>query len=190
MFSTKTRNSIIALVASAGFAGAAIVPAASQAQWHTIVVGGQVITHGNYTEGGVSPCTRINGQLGSAENLVGDDHDWLELKGLGLAGKENATKDLENNEAAVLRSHRKPSNTAATPPPPDRTAATRRRGEPPSPGALLRSGAARALMLRRRGALGGQEAPAEAASWAERGRQPLGRIVCPTSIRCPSGSRM
>ncbi len=104
MFSTKTRNSIIALVASAGFAGAAIVPAASQAQWHTIVVGGHVITHGNYTEGGVSPCTRINGQLGSAENLVGDDHDWLELKGLSLAGKENATKDLEDNEAAVLRS--------------------------------------------------------------------------------------
>ncbi len=103
MFSTKTRNSIIALVASAGFAGAAIVPAASQAQWHTIVVGGQVITHGNYTEGGVSPCTRISGQLNSAENLVGDDHDWGEVKGIGQAGKENATKDLEANEAAVLR---------------------------------------------------------------------------------------
>ena len=104
MFSTKTRNTIIALVASAGFGGAAVVPAVSQAQWHTIVVGGHVITHGNFTEGGVSPCTRINGQLGSAENLVGDDHDWLELKHLSKAGKENAKKDLENNEAAVLRS--------------------------------------------------------------------------------------
>ena len=77
------------------------MPAASQAQWHTIVVGGQIITHGNFTEGGVSPCTRISGQLGSAQNLVGDDHDWLELKGIGKAG--TATKDLETNEAAVLR---------------------------------------------------------------------------------------
>ncbi len=104
MSTTKIRTSIIALIATAGLAGTAIAPAVSQAQWHTIVVGGQVITHGNFTEGGVSPCTRINGQLGSAQNLVGDDHDWLELKGIGQAGKENATKDLENNEAAVLRS--------------------------------------------------------------------------------------
>ena len=98
---TRIRTSIIALITTAGLAGTAIVPAVSQAQWHTIVVGGHVITHGNFTEGGVSPCTRINGQLGSAQNLVGDDHDWLELKGLSQAGKENATKELENNEAAV-----------------------------------------------------------------------------------------
>jgi hypothetical protein len=104
MFSNKIRTTVVALTASLGLAGAAVVPAASQAQWHTIVVGGQVITHGNYTEGGVSPCTRISGQLNSAENLVGDDHDWLELKGIGKAGIENATKDLEDNEAAVLRS--------------------------------------------------------------------------------------
>ena len=100
---TKIRTSILALVVTAGLTGAAIAPAASQAQWHTIVVGGQVITHSNFTEGGVSPCTRIGGQLGSAKNLVGDDHDWLELKGISKAGQENATKDLESNEAAVLR---------------------------------------------------------------------------------------
>ena len=103
MSTTKIRTSIIALVATAGLAGAAIVPAASQAQWHTIVVGGHVITHGNYTEGGTSPCTRINNQLGAGQNLVGDDHDWLELKGISKAGTENATKDLESNEAAVRR---------------------------------------------------------------------------------------
>ncbi len=103
MSTTKIRTSIVALLAAAGLTGAAIVPAASQAQWHTLNVGGHIITHSNYTEGGVSPCTRINGQKGAAENLVGDDHDWLELKGIGQAGKENATKDLESNEAAALR---------------------------------------------------------------------------------------
>jgi hypothetical protein len=103
MRSNKFRTAVIAVAASLSFAGAAIMPAASQAQWHTIVVGGQTITHGNFTEGGVSPCTRISGQLGSAQNLVGDDHDWLELKGIGKAGTANATKDLETNEAAVLR---------------------------------------------------------------------------------------
>jgi len=100
---TKIRTSIIALVAAAGLAGSAVAPAVSQAQWHTLVVGGQVITHSNYTEGGVSPCTRINGQLGAGKELVGDDHDWLELKGISRAGMENATKELENSEAIVHR---------------------------------------------------------------------------------------
>jgi hypothetical protein len=76
MHTTKIPTTVIALVASVGFAGAAIAPAVSQAQWHTLNVGGHIITHGNFTEGGVSPCTRIGGQLGSAENLVGDDKEW------------------------------------------------------------------------------------------------------------------
>ncbi len=100
MFSTRTRNKMIALVASAGFLGAAVVPAASQAQWHTIVVGGQVITHGNFTEGGVSPCTRISSQLGSATGVLGDDKEW---QALGGAGAWMAGKEVENAEAAVLR---------------------------------------------------------------------------------------
>jgi hypothetical protein len=104
MFSNKIRTTIIALVASVGFAGATVAPAVSQAQWHTIVVGGHIITHGNYTEGGVSPCTRISGQLGAAENTVGDDEDWKGVKGIGKAGLENASKELENAEAIVLRS--------------------------------------------------------------------------------------
>jgi len=103
MNSITIRSSIVALVATVGFAGSAIAPAVSQAQWHTIVVGGQVITHGNFTEGGVSPCTRINGQLGSAQGLVGDDHDWQEIKGIGRAGAENASQALQEAEAAVLR---------------------------------------------------------------------------------------
>ena len=101
MLSTKTRTTIAALVASASLAGVAVAPAVSQAQWHTICYAGQCTTHTNFTEGGVSPCTRISGQLGAGLNLVGDDHDWLELKGLSQAGKENATKELETNEAIV-----------------------------------------------------------------------------------------
>jgi len=59
MISTKTRNTVIALTASLSFAGAAVAPSVSQAQWHTVVVGGHIITHGNFTEGGVSPCEAI-----------------------------------------------------------------------------------------------------------------------------------
>jgi len=99
MHTAKIRTTFIALVASVGFAGAAIAPAVSQAQWHTLNVGGQIITHGNFTEGGVSPCTRISGQLGSEENLLGDDKEWQELKG---AGKWMAGKEVEAAEAAVL----------------------------------------------------------------------------------------
>jgi hypothetical protein len=106
MFSTKTRTTIAALVASASLVGVAAAPAVSQAQWHTLMVGGHLITHSNYTEGGVSPCTRISNQLGSFQNLVGDDHDWLELPGLSQAGKENATKELELNEAGVRQAER------------------------------------------------------------------------------------
>jgi hypothetical protein len=100
MNTTKIRTSIVALLATVGFAGSAIAPAVSQAQWHTIVVGGQIITHGNFTEGGVSPCTRISGQLGSARDQLGDDKDWHELGGAGtwMSGKE-----VENAEAGVLR---------------------------------------------------------------------------------------
>ena len=106
MSTTKIRTSIAALAVAAGLTGAAIAPAVSQAQWHTLNVGGHLITHSNYTEGGVSPCTRIGGQLGAGQNLVGDDHDWLELKGISQAGKENATKDLETNEAIVAGAER------------------------------------------------------------------------------------
>ena len=106
MFSTKARTTIAALVASASLVGVAAVPAVSQAQWHTLVAGGVTITHSNFTEGGVSPCTRISGQLGSARNLVNDDHEWLQLPSLSQAGKENATKELETNEAAVRQAER------------------------------------------------------------------------------------
>jgi len=100
MLSTKIRTTIIALAASASFAAASVAPAVSQAQWHTLVVGGQVITHSNFTEGGVSPCVRINEQLGKAQGAVGDYTEWKERHD---AGEATATKELENAEAEVNR---------------------------------------------------------------------------------------
>jgi len=100
MFTTKTRTTIVAFVAWASVAVAAIAPAASQAQWHNYCVAGHCITHQNYTIGGVSPCTRINEQLGKAEGNVGDDKEWKELHN---AGEGNATKELEAAEGEVNR---------------------------------------------------------------------------------------
>jgi hypothetical protein len=100
MLSTKIRNALIALVAASSLAVAMAVPAASQAQWHTIVVGGHVFTHGNFTEGGVSPCTRIEGQLGSWEQAVGDYHEWV---GRHDRGEATAKEELENAEGEVNR---------------------------------------------------------------------------------------
>jgi hypothetical protein len=66
MLSTKTRTTIIALVASASFAAASLAPAVSQAQWHTICYAGHCTTHQNYTVGGVDPCTGLNSNYGKA----------------------------------------------------------------------------------------------------------------------------
>jgi hypothetical protein len=66
MLGTKTRTTIIALVASASFAAASVAPAVSQAQWHTICYAGHCTTHQNYTVGGVDPCTGINSNYGKA----------------------------------------------------------------------------------------------------------------------------
>ena len=103
MLGTKIRPTVIALVTTAGLAFTLAAPAASQAQWHTIVVGGHVFTHGNFTEGGVSPCDRIEEQLGKWQGAVGDDGDWLNLKGIGKAGKANAEEELANAEGEVNR---------------------------------------------------------------------------------------
>jgi hypothetical protein len=103
MLSTKIRPAIIALVATASLAFTLAAPAASQAQWHTIVVDGHVFTHGNFTEGGVSPCVRINEQLGKWQGAVGDDGDWVNRKGIGPAGKATAEEELANAEGEVNR---------------------------------------------------------------------------------------
>jgi hypothetical protein len=100
MIRTKIRTFLVTAVALSSVAVALAVPAASQAQWHTIVVGGHIFTHGNFTEGGVSPCVRINEQLGKAEQAVGDYSEWVNRKD---AGKATAEEELMNAEGEVNR---------------------------------------------------------------------------------------
>ncbi len=72
MLRTKIRTTVIALVAALGLAGASLVPAAAQAQWHTICTAGHCTTHTNFTIGGVSPCAAIDANYGKAyEGLLG-----------------------------------------------------------------------------------------------------------------------
>lgn len=66
MLGTKIRTTVITLVAALSLAGATLVPAAAQAQWHTICSAGHCITHSNYTIGGVSPCSAIDTNYGKA----------------------------------------------------------------------------------------------------------------------------
>jgi hypothetical protein len=75
MLSNKVRNALVALVAAVSLGSALVAPAASQAQWHTIVVNGHVFTHSNWTEGGQSPCQRISGELGKAKGALGQSPD-------------------------------------------------------------------------------------------------------------------
>jgi hypothetical protein len=100
MTSIKTRTAVTALLAALTLAVAAAAPAASQAQWHTIVVGGHVFTHGNFTEGGVSPCTRIEGELGKAEGAVGDYKERIDRHD---AGEATAKEGLAEAEGEVNR---------------------------------------------------------------------------------------
>jgi hypothetical protein len=103
MFSSKIRPAVIALVTAASLAFTLAAPAASQAQWHTIVFGGHIFTHGNFTEGGVSPCARIKGQLGKAQGAVGTYTEQVNKPGLSGASKATAEEELANAEGEVNR---------------------------------------------------------------------------------------
>ena len=106
---SKTRTTISTLVAVFSFAGAAIVPTAAQAQWHTYCVAGHCITHSNYTIGGQDPCTAINANYNKAyETLLEDLQSQKELVNTvnpqltqGEGGAAEARKKVEEAEAAV-----------------------------------------------------------------------------------------
>src|SRR2546429_9948273 len=66
MFSTKVRIAITTPVPSAGFGVPALLPAASQAQWHNYCVAGHCTTHQNFTIGGKEPCEVIQSNYNNA----------------------------------------------------------------------------------------------------------------------------
>ena len=66
MISTKIRNTIIALTASLSFAGAAVAPSVSQAQWHTLCFSGHCTTHQNFKLEGKELCETINTNYNNA----------------------------------------------------------------------------------------------------------------------------
>lgn len=66
-----------------------------------------MITHGNFTEGGVSPCARIEGQLGSWEQAVGDYHEWVGRHDAGEAtAKEGTGRRRRRSQPRQRRSFR------------------------------------------------------------------------------------
>ena len=109
MFSTRTRITVTTLVASAGFAAAAIAPAASQAQWHTYCVGGRCVTHQNFTIGGKSPCeviqTNYNNAYDGLLNALGEKN--LVIGGPSPAqAEEEKAKEVAEEEARVREAER------------------------------------------------------------------------------------
>jgi len=65
MFITKTRATILTLVAMATMAIAALAPAVSQAQYHNYCIDGHCVTHTNYTY--ANPCAAKSAALISEE---------------------------------------------------------------------------------------------------------------------------
>jgi hypothetical protein len=109
MLSTKIRTTIITLVASAGFAAVAIVPAASQAQWHNYCTAGHCVEHSNYTIGGKTPCESIKEKYNNAYDglLNAIDEKPLYLNGPSASQVEQErTKQIEEEEARVREAER------------------------------------------------------------------------------------
>ena len=109
MFSTKTRITVSTLVASAGFALAALAPTASQAQWLNYCVAGHCTTHQNYTIGGKSPCEAIQTNYNNAYDglLNAMDEKNLYFGGPSPAqAEEQKAKEVAEAEARVREAER------------------------------------------------------------------------------------
>ncbi len=108
---SKQRIRIIftAAVATGALAIAAVVPAVSQAQWHTICNAGHCTTHTNFTIGGKSPCENIKGNLNNAEDglLSAIDTRPLRIGGPSVTQVENERRaEIEREEARVREAER------------------------------------------------------------------------------------
>jgi hypothetical protein len=109
MFSTKTRNAIIAAAASLSFAGAAVAPAVSQAQWHTICYAGHCTTHTNAKLNGKAPCEAIKASSGSAYDGLLDAIGPRPVLVNGPSGTQveaERTHQIEEEEARVAEAER------------------------------------------------------------------------------------
>jgi hypothetical protein len=60
MLTNKIRTTVVTVIAALSLGGAALIPTAAQAQWHTYCMAGHCITHTNFTIGGVSPCVGVS----------------------------------------------------------------------------------------------------------------------------------
>jgi hypothetical protein len=87
MLSSKIRTIIIGIVTSAGLMFAALVPAASQAQWHNYCIAGKCITHSNYNY--ANPCATG----GTAASLTPEAQKKLE--------EEKKKQEQEEKEGKV-----------------------------------------------------------------------------------------
>jgi hypothetical protein len=109
MLSTKIRTTIITLAASAGFAAVAVVPTASQAQWHNYCTAGHCVKHANYTIGGKTPCEGIKEKYNNAYDglLTAIDTRPLLLNGPSASQVEQErAKQIEEEEARVREAER------------------------------------------------------------------------------------
>ena len=104
MFRNKITTIAVSLAAALSFAGAALVPAAAQAQWHNYCIAGHCITHTNMTIGGESPCARIGSNYSKAyESLLEALQNQKELpdKVHPEMTQKEAQEQVEEAEAAV-----------------------------------------------------------------------------------------
>jgi hypothetical protein len=109
MFNKKIRTMLVSTVAAGALAVVAIVPAVSQAQWHTICSAGHCTTHKNFTIGGKSPCENIKENLNNAHDglLNSIDTRPLRIGGPSVTQVEAERRaEIEREEARVREAER------------------------------------------------------------------------------------
>jgi hypothetical protein len=109
MSNKKIRTILTGAVAAGALAIAAIAPAVSQAQWHTICNAGHCTTHTNFTIGGKSPCQNIKENLNGAHDglLSAIDTRPLRIGGPSVSQVEQERRaDIEREEARVREAER------------------------------------------------------------------------------------